>query len=124
MARTFPFLRQNGVNVLLFLALILTGVGAWFFQSALFEASSKVAPHLQGALTARFAFDPYIWSPAAPRALRRRYVIGQVFLLCGSALGATSAWMNDFRHAGAIIAVLAFAGCVGQLIFRSIRYGL
>jgi hypothetical protein len=122
-ARTFPFLRQNGADVLIVLAIALGLTGAYFLQNAFVEASGKVGPHLQDPMTVRFAVDPYIWSPAASRALRRRYVIGQVILLCGFASGAALAWMNDLRPV-AIIAALAIVGAAGHLIFRSIRHGL
>jgi hypothetical protein len=109
--------------VLILVALVLTGIGVWLFQSASFEASDKVATHLRDPLTVRFAVDPYIWSPACPRPLRRRYAIGHVIWAVAVALWAMVAWANDVSLLAVILAVMAMA-LAGLLIWRSIRHGL
>lgn len=104
-------------------AIVLTGIGVWLFQSAFFEASSKVASHLQDSLTVRFAVDPYIWSPSASRRLRRRYVVAQAILAVAALLWAQVAWTSDLRPVAIILTVMAI-GIVCLLTFRSIRHGL
>ena len=104
-------------------AIALTGIGIWLFQSAYFEASAKVASHLQDPVTVRSAVDPYIWSPAAPRNLRRRYAAGHgifsaAVLLWAWIIGATGATVMAM-----ILTVMAI-GMAGVLAFRAIRYGL
>jgi len=122
-ARTSPSPRQHGAVVLILVALVLTGIGIWLFQNAFFEASGKVASHLQDPQTVRYAVDPYIWSPAASRKLRRRYAAGHAIFSAAVLLWAWIIWTSGAALMAGILTVMAI-GMAGMLAFRAIRHGL
>ncbi len=79
--------------------------------------------HLQDPVTVRSAVDPYIWSPAASRSLRRRYATGHAIFSAAVLLWAWIIWMSGAALMAIILTVMAI-GMAGLLAFRAIRHGL
>jgi hypothetical protein len=113
-----------------FLGLVVLGlaigalvVGAYLSAISFHEAMEKVAPQFRGTLTARFAADPYIWSASAPRALRRRYVLGGALFLLGLGSLLLLVWLAK-RDPVVLCFLIGIVAAALLLTWRVLRYGL
>jgi hypothetical protein len=61
--------------LLCLLAITLIGVAGWGFQSVMAELAKSYPQEPVDTFSRRFQVDEFIWSPRAPLALRRQYIL-------------------------------------------------
>ena len=83
--------------LLFLLVLVFVGIGGWGFNRVLLEVAKWRPQEPLNTMDNRLAVEPFIWSPRAPRDLRRLYVIAQTLSLLSGPCLAGFVWLNEPR---------------------------
>ncbi len=109
--------------MLVLTAVVLMGIAGWGFYAVRRDVVRSLPPNLREAGPSRVLVDRFIWSDAAPKALRRRFVLTQ---MCGVGACACLSTFLYADHGGApalLFGAVTLAGA-GYYGWRAGRHGL
>ena len=113
---------------MLLLLVVFLCIFLWGCSPVLTEVAKQTPREPLNSIKNRFAVDSYIWSDAAPRALRRRYVLAgacmSAAMLCLASLAGNSAPQSDRQVVGVVLCLIAAAVIAVDLVRKIIRHGL
>jgi hypothetical protein len=79
------------------LVIALICIAGWGFNSAMVELAKWHPQEPVDTISRRFEIHDFIWSARAPRALRRRYVATQAWVIPAILCLAALVWLNETR---------------------------
>ena len=109
--------------MLVLVAVILMGIAGWGFYAVRDAVARTLPPGLRDTPRSHIFVDRYIWSAAAPRALRRRFILTQACGVAACACLTAVVWQVHGLYPAALFGAITLCGA-GYYAFRAHRHGV